>query len=184
MMRKLTPVQFYLLVTGVFIAVAVTALWLFNKVSRNIQYISTIMKTSDKGKSLIKNFEGLRLNAYQDSTGVWTIGYGHTGKDVYAGLTITKEHAEILLGQDISIHESPVQNMGVELSQNQFDALVSFVFNVGVNAFRASTLYKKVLANPNDATIANEFRKWIYAGNTKLPGLVSRREKEAEMYFA
>ena len=183
-MKKLTPVQIYLLVAGVFIAVAVTAFWLFNKVSRNIQYISTLMKTSEKGKSLIKKFEGLSLNAYQDSVGVWTIGYGHTGTDVYAGLTITKEQAENLLEQDIAKHETPVQNMGVELSQNQFDALVSFVFNMGVGAFRTSTLYKKVSANPNDTAIADEFRKWIYAGNIKLNGLVSRREKEIEMYFA
>ena len=74
--------------------------------------------------------------------------------------------------------------MDVDLTQEQFDALVSFVFNVGVQAFNVSTLKKKILKNPNDPTIADEFRRWVYAGNKMLPGLVKRREQEIKLYYS
>ena len=182
-MKKL-PVHCYFLMAGAFILVALIAFWLFEKVSRNIQYVSTLMKTSEKGKKVIKEHEGLRLQAYQCSAGVWTIGYGHTSPGVYAGMTITKAEAEFLLEQDTAKHEVPVQQMGIKLSQNQFDALVSLVFNIGVGAFKRSTLYQKVLANPNDPAIADEFRRWVFIGGVTSNGLINRREKELQMYFA
>ena len=74
--------------------------------------------------------------------------------------------------------------MGVDLTKGQFDALVSFVFNVGVQAFRISTLRRLVMSNPDGPKIADEFRRWVYAANKKLPGLIKRREKEIELYYS
>ena len=126
-----------------------------------------------KGLNLIKEFEGLRLVAYKCPAGVWTIGYGHT-YNVKEGDVITEAKATEFLLDDISNAVDIVSGstMDVELTQNQFDALVSFTYNVGV---------KKL--NPNDPTIANEFKKWIYAGKEVLSGLVRRRKAESELYF-
>lgn len=141
------------------------------------------MKTSKAGIELIKKYEGLRLASYVDSSGVWTIGYGHTG-DVKMGDVITKEEAERLLIQDLSVAENEINRYGLNLCQNQFDALVSFVYNVGIGNFRKSTLLKKLQADPNDPTIADEFKRWIYAGGKVLQGLVKRRSDEARLYFS
>jgi lysozyme len=144
------------------------------------------MKTSNKGIELIKRFEGLRLKAYQDSRGTWTIGYGHTG-GVKSGDTITEQEAVELLARDLKTAEDAVNEQNLSLSQNQFDALVSFVFNVGTGNFRSSTLLKKAKANPDDPTIRNEFLKWNKArinGTLKpLTGLTRRRAAEADLYF-
>lgn len=149
-----------------------------------MKQLSSNMRTSEKGKSALKKEEDLRLKAYLCPAGKLTIGYGHTGADVYEGMTITKEQANALFEKDVVIHEKPVQNMGVKLNQNQFDALVSFVFNFGETRFRSSVLYEKVMANPDDATIADEFRRWINSGGKPSKGLIARREREIEMYFA
>lgn len=141
------------------------------------------MTLSAAGRNFIKQKEGLRLQAYQDSANVWTIGYGHT-KGVNKGDTCTKEQAESWLRQDIITHKDAVKQMDVRLTQNQFDALVSFCFNVGVGAFKNSTLYKKVLADPTDTTIAAEFTKWVHAGGIAIPGLITRRQQESNTYFA
>jgi lysozyme len=145
------------------------------------------MKTSNKGIELIKHFEGLRLNAYRDSRGTWTIGYGHTG-GVKSGDVITEREADELLARDLETAEDAVNEQNLSLSQNQFDALVSFVFNVGTANFGRSTLLKKAKQNANDPTIRYEFSRWtkikkngIYVHNE---GLKRRREKEAEMYFS
>ena len=135
-----------------------------------------------EGFDLIKRYEGLRLEAYRCPAGVWTIGYGHT-KGVYKGMKISKEEAEKLLQQDVSVFELQVVNTVGKLAACKIDALVSFAYNVGVAAFRRSTLCRKVKANSDDATIRAEFGKWVYAGSKKLPGLVKRRAEEAEMYF-
>ena len=138
---------------------------------------------TQQGLDLIKKYEGLRLEAYKCPAGVWTIGYGHT-KGVYKGMSITKEEAEKLLQQDVSVFELQVVNTVGKLAACKIDALVSFAYNVGIAAFRNSTLCRKVKANSDDPAIRNEFMKWVYAGSKKLPGLVKRRAEEAEMYFS
>ncbi len=140
------------------------------------------MKTSDKGIGLIKRFEGLRLKAYLCPAGKPTIGYGHT-KDVKLGDVITEEEAEQLLLEDLIVVENEINKHNLDINQNQFDALVSFVYNVGVGNFRTSTLLKKIKTDPNDKTIANEFKRWVYSNGKKPPGLVKRREEEAKLYF-
>lgn len=145
------------------------------------------MKTSNKGIDLIKNHELLRLRAYIDPVGVWTIGYGHTG-GVKSGDVITEEQAEALLRADLAIAERAVSDTGLRINQNQFDALVSFVFNVGSGNFARSTLLRKGRVNTLDPSIANEFRKWV-KGRVNgqlitLPGLVKRREDELKLYFS
>ncbi len=140
------------------------------------------MRTSRKGIELIKAHEGLRLDAYLCPAGVPTIGYGHT-HGVKMGDRITAEQAERLLIDDLIVAETEVNRYGFDLTQNQFDALVSFVFNVGAGNFRSSTLLKRLKSNPNDPDIANQFKRWVYGGGKVLPGLVRRRDEEAKLYF-
>ena len=141
------------------------------------------MKSTNYAILLIKSFEQLRLNSYRCPAGVWTIGYGHTD-GVNQGMLITEKTADGFLKQDIRNAEHCINQLGADLTQEQFDALVSFVFNVGVQAFNVSTLKKKILKNPNDPSIADEFRRWVYAGNKMLPGLVKRREQEIKLYYS
>ena len=138
---------------------------------------------TQQGLDLIKKYEGLRLEAYKCPAGVWTIGYGHT-KGVVKGTKISKEEAEELLKQDVSIVELQVVNTVGKLKACKIDALVSFAYNVGVAAFRNSTLCRKVKANSDDPAIRNEFGKWVYAGGKKLQGLERRRKEEADVYFS
>lgn len=138
---------------------------------------------TQQGLDLIKKYEGLRLEAYKCPAGVWTIGYGHT-KGVIKGMKISKEEADKLLQQDVSVFELQVINTVGKLSDCKIDALVSFAYNVGIAAFRNSTLCRKVKANSDDPAIRNEFMKWVYAGSKKLPGLVKRRAEEADVYFS
>lgn len=140
------------------------------------------MKMSKKGIELIKKYEGLRLTAYKCPAGVWTIGYGHT-KGVKEGQKITNSQAEELLKEDLRVFENGVNKWNLQINQYQFDALVSFAFNLGLANLGKSTLLKKVQANPQDKTIKDEFLKWVNAGGRKLEGLVRRRNEEAEMYF-
>ena len=140
------------------------------------------MKTGINGLNLIKEFEGLRLQAYQCSANIWTIGYGHTA-DVSANDVITEEEALSFLRQDVAESERTVnQYVHVPLTQNQFDALVSFVFNLGVGNFRTSTLLRKLNAGDDDGA-AQEFGCWIHAGGKALPGLVRRREAERALFL-
>jgi lysozyme len=141
------------------------------------------MRTSRKGIEFIKAHEGLRLDAYLCPAGVPTIGYGHT-YNVKIGDRITAEQAEMLLIGDLIVAETEVNRYGLHLTQNQFDALVSFVFNVGAGNFRNSTLLKRLKANPNDPDIANQFKRWVYSDGKVLPGLVRRRNEEAKLYFS
>lgn len=140
------------------------------------------MKTSKQGIELIKRYEGLRLKAYVCPAGVATIGWGHT-KGVKAGMVIDLAEAERLLADDIAIAERCVNCDAENLNQNQFDALVSFVFNVGTANYKKSTLRKKVLSNPNDPAIADQFERWVYAKGKVLLGLMKRRADECELYF-
>lgn len=141
------------------------------------------MKASEKAYSLIRQFEGLRLMAYKCPARVWTVGYGHTS-GVVPGMTITKELAEEFLKQDIATAENFVSSECPNLRQGQFDALVSFVFNVGGGNFRKSTLLKKIKANPDDNSIMDEFLRWVYANGVVLPGLQKRRLAEMRLYFS
>jgi len=140
------------------------------------------MKTSDKGIEFIKRHEALRLKAYLDAAGVWTIGYGHTG-GVNSGDVISEKQAEEFLRADLSTAERALNSTRLQLNQNQFDSLVSFVFNLGVGNFARSTLLRKIKSNANDPTIRKEFERWIYAGGKVLNGLVRRRREEADLYF-
>lgn len=134
---------------------------------------------SKEGLALTEQFEGLRLTAYQDVAGVWTIGYGHTGPDVKPGMTITQAEAEALLAQDIKKAVDAVNRLVtyVGLTQSQFDACVDFAFNVGVHNLEHSTLLRKL----NDGDVAGaaaEFPKWCKAGGKAVEGLVKRRSAE------
>ena len=141
------------------------------------------MKTSPKGIALIKEFEGLRLKAYKCPGGVWTIGYGHTA-GVKAGMVITEAQAEEYLKADLIAFEKYLNALGLPLNQNQFDALISFIYNVGTGNFSRSTLLRKVRANPQDNSIMDEFLKWVYSKGRVLPGLQRRRLAEMKLYFS
>ena len=148
------------------------------------------MNISKTGIQLVKDFEGLRLNAYKCSAGVPTIGYGSTfypdKSNVKMGdILRDKEEAEVLLINTLVDYDIYVSKYtkSVKLTQYQFDALVSFAFNCGLGNLSKSTLLKKVLINPNDPNIALEFAKWNKAGGKVVQGLVKRRQKEAELYF-
>ena len=142
---------------------------------------------SDKGINVLKGFEGLCLAAYQDIGGVWTIGYGHTsaagGMRVDKGLTITHEQAEQLLKDDLARMTYPVIKrwVNVPLTQGQFDALASFTYNLGEGQVSKSTLLKLLNAQDYQGA-ANEFERWVYAGNTKVNGLIRRRQNERELF--
>lgn len=140
------------------------------------------MKTSRQGIELIKSFERLHLKAYRCPAGVLTIGWGHTG-GVKAGQVIDLAEAERMLAGDIAIAERCVDSDGLALGQNQFDALVSLVFNIGISAYRESTLRKTVIKDPDDPAIADEFGRWIYSRGKVLKGLVRRRKAECGLYF-
>lgn len=138
---------------------------------------------SQTGILLTEHSEGTRLEAYWDATGkCWTIGTGHTGGDVYEGLVWNQEQADNALKQDIFWAQHAVQTLvTVPLNQNQFDALVDFVFNDGVGNFKTSTMLSKL--NAGDFIGADaEFAKWIHSGGKVLPGLVTRRNAEAVLF--
>lgn len=146
------------------------------------------MRASENGINLIKQFEGCKLTAYQDSVGVWTIGYGWTqsvdGKPVAKGMTITQQKADDLLKQGVVQYENGVHGLvTVQLNQNQYDALVDFAYNLGVNALKGSTLLKKLNAG-DYADAANEFTKWNKAGGKELAGLTRRREAEKYLFLS
>jgi lysozyme len=141
------------------------------------------MKTSPQGIELIKKHEGLRLVAYRCPANVWTIGYGHT-RTAKSGMVISGDEADKLLRADIEMAERAVNQLIVaNLTQNQYDALVSFVFNVGRGNFEKSTLRVTVNNDPNDKQISLEFKRWVYASKVLLPGLVRRRDEESNLYF-
>ncbi len=141
------------------------------------------MQVSSVGKEAIEGYEGLRLTAYQDSVGVWTIGYGHTGPDVHQELTITQDQADQLMSADLHKFEDGVTRLvRVPINQNQFDALVSFAYNLGLGSLGNSTLLR--LLNSRDYQgAADQFLKWTYAGHEQLPGLVKRRKAERAMFL-
>lgn len=148
-----------------------------------------VTRVDQKGIDLITSFEGLSLVPYLCAANVPTTGYGTTRyyngvKVSMSDLPITKEKAIEYLMHDLHTFELAVDAMAVDtVTQNQFNALVSFAYNLGSTALKGSTLLKKVNTNPNDPTIRDEFMKWVNAGGKKLKGLVRRREAEANLYF-
>ena len=137
---------------------------------------------SEQGLALTRRFEGLRLNAYQDCVGVWTIGYGHTGPDVSAGKTISEFEAEALLRTDAREAVDCVNRVvTVDINQNQFDALVYFAFNAGTHALITSTLLRCVNQG-KFADASAQFGLWVHAGGKVVPGLAKRRAAEAAMF--
>lgn len=144
------------------------------------------MKISQEGLDLIKEFEGIRLEAYKCPAGVLTIGIGHTSAagppEVKPGMKITKKEAYDILNRDLDQYEDAVnKSVKVPLTQNQFNALVSFTYNVGVGAFEKSTLLKKLNQGQYSA-VPGELMKWTKAGGKELPGLVRRRRAEAALW--
>lgn len=140
------------------------------------------MNISQSGIELIKQFEGFRSKPYKDIAGVWTVGYGHTaGVNQYTA-PVTKREAEALLLRDLRWVEAAIKHYvtGI-LTQNRYDALASFMFNIGTIAFKRSTLLKKVNANQHD-DVPVEFMKWIHAGGRQSQGLWNRRMAESELY--
>ncbi|MEO0539337.1 MAG: lysozyme [Cyanobacteria bacterium P01_A01_bin.105] len=139
-------------------------------------------RTNRNGLQMIKSFEGLRLTAYQDAVGVWTIGYGTT-RNVRRGMRITREKAEAFLQEDLVRFEKAVNDaVKVPLNDNQFSALVSFAYNVGAGALRTSTLLKKL--NRRDITgAANELPRWNKAAGRVLAGLTRRRNAERALFL-
>ena len=143
------------------------------------------MKTSDKGIEQIKSFEGFRSMPYQDVVGKWTVGYGHLmipGDGTVVGSPITMGQATELLRKDLHTAEQAVNSCGVELTQNEFDALVSFTYNLGVGAFERSTLLK-LLKTGNKTAASGEFPKWSMAGGKEVPGILRRRHAEQDCFL-
>ena len=142
------------------------------------------MKTSQDGIELIKKFEGFSATPYFCPAHKLTVGYGHliiTGEK-FSARGISREEAETLLKQDVGVAEQAIERLvECELLQNQFDALVSFVYNIGAKAFEKSTLLRLLREN-SPAQAAGEFRKWIYAGGIVQNGLIKRREAEKRLF--
>lgn len=139
------------------------------------------MNISDKGLTLVKHSEGLRLKAYRCPAGILTIGYGHTGSDVKPGQIITEAKADELLRNDVARFEDAVGKMAGPTTQGQFDALVSFAFNLGLGKLMSSTLLKKHKAGDYRGA-AEQFLRWDRAGGVVLIGLSKRRAAEAALY--
>lgn len=144
-------------------------------------------KTGTSGKNLIKEFEGFRATSYLCPAGVWTIGYGTTkmnGKNIKQSAKITTEEAEVLLEEDLKKFEDGVNKLvSVELTQNQFDAIISFVYNLGIGSLQKSTLLKKLNAGLTSEA-ADEFLKWDKAKGERLPGLTRRRKAERDLFLS
>ena len=135
---------------------------------------------------LIKRYEGFRPQAYQDSVGVWTIGYGTTrinGQPVKAGMTITEDQALQLVQQEVNKLWSQIESiLKVKINDNQMNALVDFAYNLGFGSLKNSTLMRLVNESKFEEA-ANQFPRWVYAGGKVLPGLVKRREAERQLFL-
>ncbi len=143
------------------------------------------MKTSDLGKEFIKKFEALVLLSYKDIAGIWTIGYGHT-RGVKEGQRITEEEANEFLEEDLIPGEEAINSMKIDFHQREFDALSSFIFNIGPSKFKKSTMYR-YLYSKEFFLASQEFPKWNKArinGELKpVVGLTKRRNKEKELFL-
>ena len=140
------------------------------------------MSISAKGLRIIEIYEGCKLKSYICPAGKWTVGIGHV-RTAKPGMIITKEQAYDLLRSDLEISEASVKRHNLNLNQNQFDALVSFAFNLGSTAFRGSSLLKKIRLNASEDEIRHQFSRWVHAKGKPIPGLIARRTDEANLYF-
>jgi lysozyme len=140
------------------------------------------MRVSPTGIELIKTFESCRLKAYRDIVGVLTIGWGHTGSDVFPDQVISQAMADDLLVKDVARFEEGVNRLvKVELNQNQFDALVSFTYNVGINAFEDSTMLRLINQGKFEFAV-QQFQRWNRAGGRVVAGLTRRRVAERNLF--
>ncbi len=141
------------------------------------------MRLSKEGLDFIKSHEGLVLRAYKDVAGIWTVGYGHT-ISARPGMVVTKDQAEELLRQDLVLPERTVNAgcYGIPLTQHQYDALVSFTYNVGSTAFSRSTLLRRLKAGDYDGA-ATQFLSWSMAGGKQVKGLLNRRAAERGLFL-
>lgn len=141
---------------------------------------------NDAGLAIVKQFEGCRLKPYKCPAGVWTVGWGHTGPNVEdwakAGKSLTQHQADEILAYDLQRFEEAVELLCPGMNANQFSACVSFSFNVGAEAFKNSTLRKRIKEG-NFLVAANEFNKWTKAAGKVLPGLVKRRAAERALFL-
>jgi lysozyme len=147
------------------------------------------MNISQNGIDFIKSFEGCELKAYQKKGDRPTIGYGSTfhldGSPVKLGETITQDEANSLFAKTLTSYVDTVnKNVKNKLTQNQFDSLVAFTYNVGIGSFTGSTLLKKVNANSNDPSIRTQFMQWINKGTIFEKGLKNRRLAESNLYYS
>jgi lysozyme len=147
------------------------------------------MNIGNKGLRLIKEFEGCKLTAYKCPAGVWTIGIGSTrysdGSAVKQGQTLANEEAALLLlSKTLTSYEHAVNAIKVDLTQNEFDALVSLTYNIGAGNLASSTLVKMLKAGDSKAEIAKQFLRWDKAGGKPLTGLTRRRNAEAELFLS
>ena len=140
------------------------------------------MTTSPEGKNIIKEFEGLRLDAYRCPAGVPTIGWGHT-KGVKMGQKITIQQAEDMLVEDIAPCERILNALGINFRQEQFDALASWLFNLGETNFKGSTLLKRIAADATDEDITDQIIRWDKAAGRPMAGLMRRRCMEANLFL-
>jgi lysozyme len=140
------------------------------------------MRASESLIQKLKEFEGLRLEAYLDAAGVPTIGYGHT-HHVTLGDRLTEYWADQLLREDVRNVVRDISQLGVVRTQGQMDALVSFAFNLGIGRLLRSTLLKKIRSGASMHQIRKEFMRWVYADGKRLKGLEKRRQWEANRFF-
>lgn len=150
--------------------------------------VQSKMKISDNGLKLLQQFEGFRAKAYQCSAGIWTIGWGHTSAaglpKVYKGMTTDKAGALAMLKRDLVQYEQAViKNVKCSLTQNEFDALVSFCYNVGVHGFAASSVVRYLNTGRKDQVGAG-FAMWVKAGGKTVKGLVNRRAAETKLFYS
>ena len=155
---------------------------------KNMLGIPELMSVSNKGVDLICEFEGEQLIAYDDGVGVWTIGFGTikypNGVRVKKGDTCTLDQAKEYMRHDLIEFEHTVNSsVKVPLNQNQFDALVSLAYNIGSNAFKSSTLVKKLNAGDYQGA-ADQFNVWVNAGGKRMQGLVNRRDREKLLFLS
>lgn len=142
------------------------------------------MTHSENATKLVARFEGLRLRAYQDGNGIWTIGYGHTGPEAFPGAMITAEQALQLLGMDLGFADSVLARLvKVPINQNQYDALVSLVYNIGEGQFSRSTCLRE-LNRGNAAAACAAIGMFDIVARHVSPGLVRRRRAEQELFAA
>lgn len=173
-----------------FILELLAKLGLYKPLHKELQPINIIkeqdkpMKINEDGLDLIKSFEGCELKAYKDIVGILTIGYGHTGADVKENQTISQAEAEEILKEDLERFEKGVTDLCklVPLNENQFSALVCFTFNVGLGAFKSSTMLKLLNAKEY-AKAADQFPRWNKAGGKEVAGLTRRREAERQLFL-